>query len=86
MSRRRSLFLTLFLVATAVPALAESTDFAGLVDIGGGRKIYLECRGTGTPAVVIVAGATRSPTSMRCWAPPASRRPWCWSGIPMGIE
>ncbi len=31
-------------------------DFAGLVDIGGGRKMYLECRGQGTPTVVLVSG------------------------------
>ncbi len=24
-------------------------DFAGLVDIGGGREIFMECRGTGSP-------------------------------------
>ncbi len=35
---------------------ADSGDFAGLVDIGGGRKMYLDCRGTGSPAVVLVAG------------------------------
>jgi len=32
------------------------TDFSGLVDIGGGRKMYLECRGTGSPTVVLVSG------------------------------
>jgi hypothetical protein len=26
---------------------AQSGDFAGLVDVGGGRKMYLECRGIG---------------------------------------
>ena len=31
--------------------------FKGLVDIGGGRKIYMECRGKGRPTVVFVAGA-----------------------------
>jgi pimeloyl-ACP methyl ester carboxylesterase len=31
-------------------------DFAGLVDIGGSRKMYLECRGTGSPTVVFVSG------------------------------
>jgi D-alanyl-D-alanine carboxypeptidase len=31
-------------------------DFAGLVDIGGARKMYLECRGTGSPTVVLVSG------------------------------
>ena len=35
---------------------AVSEDIAGLVDIGGGRKMYLECRGTGSPTVVLVAG------------------------------
>ena len=31
-------------------------DFAGQVDIGGGRKMYLECRGTGSPTVVLESG------------------------------
>jgi pimeloyl-ACP methyl ester carboxylesterase len=35
---------------------AEAKDFAGLVDIGGGRKMYLECRGSGSPTVVLVSG------------------------------
>jgi pimeloyl-ACP methyl ester carboxylesterase len=35
---------------------AESSDFAGLIDIGGGRKIYLQCSGAGTPTVVLVSG------------------------------
>jgi pimeloyl-ACP methyl ester carboxylesterase len=38
MSRQRSLSLALSLVITPVPALAQSHDVAGLVDIGGGRK------------------------------------------------
>ena len=31
-------------------------DFARRIDIGGGRKMHLECRGTGSPTVVLVAG------------------------------
>ena len=31
-------------------------DFGELVEIGGGRKIYLECRGTGSPTVVLISG------------------------------
>jgi pimeloyl-ACP methyl ester carboxylesterase len=31
-------------------------DFAGLVDIGGGRKMYLECHGKGSPTVVLLSG------------------------------
>jgi pimeloyl-ACP methyl ester carboxylesterase len=37
------------------PASAASGDFAELVDIGG-RRLYLECHGTGSPTVVLVAG------------------------------
>jgi pimeloyl-ACP methyl ester carboxylesterase len=35
---------------------AANGDFAGLVDISGGRKMYLECRGNGSPTVVLVGG------------------------------
>jgi pimeloyl-ACP methyl ester carboxylesterase len=40
--------------ATASPA--ETGDFSGLVDIGG-RSLYLECRGQGSPTVILEAGA-----------------------------
>jgi pimeloyl-ACP methyl ester carboxylesterase len=33
-----------------------ASSFAGLVDIGRGRKMYLECRGSGSPTVVFVSG------------------------------
>jgi pimeloyl-ACP methyl ester carboxylesterase len=42
--------------ATA-PDSGKSKDFAGLVDIGGDREMYMECQGTGYPTVVFVAGA-----------------------------
>jgi pimeloyl-ACP methyl ester carboxylesterase len=32
-------------------------DFAGRVSIFGGRKLYLECRGSGSPTVVLEAGS-----------------------------
>jgi pimeloyl-ACP methyl ester carboxylesterase len=35
---------------------APGDDFAGLVDIGGGRRMYLESRGTGSPTVILEAG------------------------------
>ena len=34
----------------------ESNDSSKLIDIGGGRKIHLECSGAGTPTVVLVSG------------------------------
>jgi pimeloyl-ACP methyl ester carboxylesterase len=43
-------------LATPVAASAASADFSGLVDIGGGHKMYLECRGAGAPTVVLIAG------------------------------
>jgi pimeloyl-ACP methyl ester carboxylesterase len=36
--------------------LGKNKDFAGLVDIGGGRKMYMECHGEGSPTVVLVSG------------------------------
>ena len=41
------------LLATPVPTTG---DFAGLVDIGDGRKMFLECRGEGGPTVILVSG------------------------------
>jgi pimeloyl-ACP methyl ester carboxylesterase len=37
--------------------LGKNKDFAGLVDIGGGRQVYMECRGKGRPTVVLISGA-----------------------------
>jgi pimeloyl-ACP methyl ester carboxylesterase len=37
------------------PGLAAAGDFAGLVDIGG-RSLYMECRGQGSPTVILEAG------------------------------
>src|SRR5918998_6889461 len=58
----------------AASSVPDSDDFAGLVDIGG-RSIYLECHGTGSPTVVLVAGGG---SSARYWSddllhPDASR-------------
>jgi pimeloyl-ACP methyl ester carboxylesterase len=54
-----ALTLSLFLPATvpaAVPARdTPRDDFARLVDIGG-RNVYLECRGTGSPTVILESG------------------------------
>ena len=53
----------------AVGQAAISGDFAGLVDIGAGRKMYLECRGTGSPTVVLVAGLKGSADDWSIAAP-----------------
>jgi pimeloyl-ACP methyl ester carboxylesterase len=36
----------------------KSFGDTSLVDIGGGRKMYLECQGTGSPTVILVSGRT----------------------------
>src|SRR5687767_3714509 len=41
--------------ATASP-IATSGDVARLVDIGGGREMYLTCRGEGAPTVILESG------------------------------
>jgi hypothetical protein len=51
--------------AASPVADAAQGDFAGLVDIGGGRRLYIECRGTGSPAVVLEAGYR---SSARIWS------------------
>jgi pimeloyl-ACP methyl ester carboxylesterase len=44
-----------FTPATSSPS-AASGDYSGLVDIGDGRRLYLECAGQGSPTVVLEAG------------------------------
>ncbi len=39
-----------------VVAATEASNSGGLVDIGGGRKIYLQCSGVGSPTVVLISG------------------------------
>src|SRR5262245_44742548 len=57
-SRRRLLVAAgLLLVAGAGAAsAAPADDFGRLVEIGGGRGLYLECHGTGSPTVVLESG------------------------------
>jgi pimeloyl-ACP methyl ester carboxylesterase len=72
--------ILLFAVALGTPRVASRVadagqdDFAGLVDIGGGRRLYLECRGTGSPVVVLEAGYR---SSARIWSEDLQR-----SGVP----
>ncbi|MFG1783268.1 alpha/beta fold hydrolase [Rhodococcus oryzae] len=42
---------------TVPTADTPQADIARTFDIGGGRQMYLECRGSGSPTVVLVPGA-----------------------------
>ena len=54
----RHLFHThsLILFASLSAYAQQKGDFAGLVAIGDGRKMYLECRGLGSPTVILESG------------------------------
>jgi pimeloyl-ACP methyl ester carboxylesterase len=43
--------------ALACAPAAYAQDFAGLVDVGGGRSLYLNCQGVGEPTVFVIPGA-----------------------------
>ena len=47
-------------LGVAVAHAAGNGNFAGSVDIGGGRKMYLKCSGRGSPTVVLVGGLRAS--------------------------
>jgi pimeloyl-ACP methyl ester carboxylesterase len=57
---------------------AETGDFAGLVDVGGDRKMCLACEGAGTPPVVFVAGLKASADD---WTMDAPGAPNVFSGV-----
>jgi pimeloyl-ACP methyl ester carboxylesterase len=63
-------------------ATPESGDFAGLVDIGDGRRLYLECRGEGSPTVILEAGAGNTASSWDSGElPPGSRQTAVLPGV-----
>ncbi len=61
--------------AADVAASAPSADFSGLVDIGGGRKMYMTCRGKGSPTVVLVSGLGDAADVWNVTADPKNERP-----------
>lgn len=41
---------------TATATATPRADIAGTFDIGDGRRMYLECRGSGAPTVILISG------------------------------
>ena len=67
---------------TASPIATASSDFAGFIDIGGGRRLYLECRGQGSPTVILEAGLrSRSDIWSRDTHHPAGTRTMVLPGV-----
>jgi pimeloyl-ACP methyl ester carboxylesterase len=54
----RALFGLILAVAVVAGCASKphDPDFAGLLDIGDGRALYMDCQGTGSPAVFIIPG------------------------------
>jgi pimeloyl-ACP methyl ester carboxylesterase len=57
--------------------------FAGQIDIGGGRKLYLRCAGTGSPTVILESGIHDSsdPWTLTDTQPPVVPAPPVFEGI-----
>jgi pimeloyl-ACP methyl ester carboxylesterase len=71
----------LSIFGTPAAAAAQSPaagNFAGLIDVGGGRKMYLECHGTGSPTVVLVGGLKASADD---WNIAESKAPTVFSAV-----
>jgi pimeloyl-ACP methyl ester carboxylesterase len=60
---------------TTMAAPAPRADFSGLIEIGGGRKIYMTCRGTGSPTVVLVSGLGNAADAWSVTSDPKNERP-----------
>jgi pimeloyl-ACP methyl ester carboxylesterase len=48
--------LALIALACSLAATARAESFAKRVDIGGGRMMYIECQGSGSPTVLLISG------------------------------
>jgi pimeloyl-ACP methyl ester carboxylesterase len=56
MPRPSPLFLAALLAVAPAAVHPAPGDFAGTVDIGGGRQMFLQCSGVGSPTVVLISG------------------------------
>lgn len=52
-------------------ASPSSADIAELIDIGDGRSLYLTCRGTGSPTVLLISGTRGAADEWQTLAPDA---------------
>jgi pimeloyl-ACP methyl ester carboxylesterase len=68
--------------SSASPGPAASGNFAGLVDVGG-RQVYLACRGSGTPTVVLQSGY---PNAGDIWTVAESHPPPVAEGLAASIR
>ena len=48
--------LTVIALACSLATTSRAESFAKRVDIGGGRMMYIECHGSGSPTVLLISG------------------------------
>ncbi|MFE5810221.1 alpha/beta fold hydrolase [Streptomyces sp. NPDC056491] len=73
----------LLVTAVAGPGSVDSADSGRQVDIGGGRSLYLQCSGSGSPTVVLLAGLHEAsdPWSLTDTTPPVPKSPAVLPGV-----
>jgi pimeloyl-ACP methyl ester carboxylesterase len=57
--------------ALVTAPIASADDRAGLVDVGGGRSLYLDCQGEGSPTVFVIPGKGSYAEAWNAAVPPA---------------
>jgi len=80
------LLVTVSCIATVGAASAGGPahgDFTGRIEIGGGRHLYLQCKGSGTPVVILESGIHDSSDTWSIMSPepPAPSRPTVFGGV-----
>jgi pimeloyl-ACP methyl ester carboxylesterase len=69
--------------AAARAPTPAAKEFSGQVDVGGGRKIYLHCKGSGTPTVILESGFHDSSDTWNVTdtQPPVPKSPAVFPGV-----
>src|SRR4051794_6417100 len=67
-------------LATAGPldVTGRQQDIAGTFDVGGGRKMYMQCSGQGSPTVVLISGGA---IAGDVWDSPLGKQPTVYPRI-----
>jgi len=67
--------LALIALACSLATTARAESFAKRVDIGGGRMMYIECQGSGSPTVLLISGTDNFDEILDQTASAAALRP-----------
>ncbi|MFD9219128.1 alpha/beta fold hydrolase [Streptomyces sp. NPDC060064] len=71
--------------AAARAPTPAAKEFSGQVDVGGGRNIYLHCKGSGSPTVILESGIHDSSDTWNVTdtRPPVPKSPAVFPGVAM---